>query len=108
MGFFSKIANGLKRTKEAFSKKIYELFKGRALDDDFYEELEMALISADVGVETASQAVEELKDRCFRKKIAKPEDAKSVFAEILKEMIDYEIPEYEPDEDSSRSKMNFQ
>ena len=95
MGFFSKIAEGLRRTKEAFSKKIYELFKGRALDDDFYDELEMALISADVGVETASRAVEELKDRCYQKRIAKPEDAKEVFSEILLEMIDYEIPEYE-------------
>ena len=95
MGFFSKIANGLKRTKEAFSKKIYELFKGRALDDEFYEELEMALIGADVGVETASQAVEELRERCYQKRIASAEDAKEVFAEILKEMIDYDVPEYE-------------
>ena len=95
MGNFSKIAAGLRRTKEAFSKKFYELFKGRALDDDFYDELEMALISSDVGVETASQVVEELKDRCYEKRISVPEDAKSVFADILQEMIDYEIPPYE-------------
>ena len=95
MGFFSKIANGLKKTKEAFSKKIYELFKGRALNDEFYEELEMALISADVGVDTASTAVEELRERCYQKRLSKTEDAKGVFAEILREMIDYDIPPYE-------------
>ena len=95
MGIFSKIAEGLKRTKENISKKFYVLFKGRKLDDDFYDELEMALISADVGVETASQIVEELKDRCYEKRISATEDAKDVFAEILQEMIDYEIPEYE-------------
>ena len=95
MGIFSKIAEGLKRTKENISKKFYLLFKGRKLDDDFYDELEMALISADVGVETASQIVEELKDRCYEKRISATEDAKDVFAEILQEMIDYEIPEYE-------------
>ena len=95
MGIFSKIASGLRRTKEAFSKKFYELFKGRALDDDFYDELEMALIASDVGVETASQVVEELRDRCYQNRISAPEDAKSVFAEILQEMIDYDIPEYE-------------
>ena len=95
MGIFSKIAAGLRRTKEAFSKKFYELFKGRALDDDFYDELEMALIASDVGVETASQVVEELRDRCYQNRISAPEDAKSVFAEILQEMIDYDIPEYE-------------
>ena len=95
MGFFGKIANGLKRTKEAFSKKIYELFKGRALNDEFYEELEMALISADVGVETAATAVEELRERCYKKRLSETEDAKGVFAEILQEMIDYEVPPYE-------------
>jgi len=95
MGIFSKIANGLKRTKEAFSKKIYELFKGRALNDEFYEELEMALISADVGVDTSAAAVEELRDRCYKSRIATPEDAKDIFADILREMIDYEIPPYE-------------
>ena len=77
MGFFSKIAQGLKRTKEAFSKKIYELFKGRALDDDFYEELEMALISADVGAETASQATEKLKERRDHPLKKTPKDRKT-------------------------------
>ena len=95
MGFFGKIADGLKRTKEAFSKKIYELFKGRALNDEFYEDLEMALISADVGVETAATAVEELRERCYEKRLSATEDAKGVFAEILQEMIDYEVPPYE-------------
>ena len=95
MGFFSKIAQGLRRTKEAFSKKIYELFKGRALDDDFYDDLEMALISADVGAETAHQATEELKERCYQNRVSSTEDAKGIFSDILLEMIDYEIPEYE-------------
>ena len=95
MGLFSKIAEGLKRTKENLSKKFYVLFKGRKLDDDFYDELEMALISADVGVETASQIVEELKDRCYEKRISETDDVKDIFSEILQEMIDYEVPEYE-------------
>ena len=95
MGIFSKIAEALRRTKEAISKKLYTLFKGRALNDEFYEELEMALIASDVGVETASQAVEELKERCYQKRVGSTEDAKDVFAEILQEIIDYDVPEYE-------------
>lgn len=94
MGFFNKIAEGLRKTKEALSKKLYELFKGNELNDEFYEELELALISADVGVTTAATAVEELKARAYQARLSSPEQAKSVFAAILKEMVDYEIPAY--------------
>ena len=36
MGFFEKLKAALRRTKEAFAKKMYELFSGRELDDAFY------------------------------------------------------------------------
>ena len=68
MGFFDKIKQGLKKTKENISKKIFEVFKAKALDEDFYEELETALISADMGVTATEQIIEELKDTVFRKK----------------------------------------
>ena len=69
MGFFEKLIKGLKRTKEAFSKKMYQLFAGRELNDEFYEELENTLISSDLGVEATEQILEEFKDACFKKKI---------------------------------------
>lgn len=94
MGFFSKIKEGLQKTKENISKKIFEAFKAKKLDDDFYEELEMALISADMGVTATEQIIEELKDSLFRKKITEPEKAKEELKRILIESIDYEIPEY--------------
>ena len=62
MGFFDKLLKGLKRTKEAFSKKIYQLFAGRELDDEFYEELENALITSDLGVEATEQIIADFKD----------------------------------------------
>mgnify|MGYP004647844477 CR=1 FL=1 len=95
MGFFAKIKEGLKKTKDNFSKKLYEVFQGRALDDDFYDELEMAMISSDMGVEASSTIIEELKDRAFKEKIKTTEDAKKLLKEIMVENIDYEIPEYE-------------
>ena len=67
MGFFDKIKQGLKKTKENISKKIFEVFKAKALDEDFYEELETALISADMGVTATEQIIEELKETVFRK-----------------------------------------
>lgn len=95
MGFFSKIKEGLKKTKDNFSKKLYSVFTGRRLDDEFYEDLEDALISADMGVTAASQIIEELKDRVYREKIREPEDARELLKEIMIESIDYEIPPYE-------------
>lgn len=95
MGIFSRIKEGLKRTKESFGKKIFELFKGRALDDDFYEELETTMISADMGVTATEQIIEELKDSVYRRKITDPEKAKAELKRIMLESIDYEIAEYD-------------
>lgn len=95
MGIFSRIKEGLKRTKESFGKKIFELFKGRALDEEFYDELETAMISADMGVTATEQIIEELKDSVYRRKITDTEKAKAELKRIMLESIDYEIPDYE-------------
>lgn len=94
MGIFSKISNGLKKTKENFSRKIYELFKGRAIDDDFYEELEMALISADVGFTATEMICDKLKEACYEKRLTDTSQAKDILKQIMISEIDYEIPEY--------------
>lgn len=95
MGIFSRIKEGLKRTKESFGRKLFELFKGKALDEDFYEELETAMISADMGVTATEQIIEELKDAVYKKKITDTEKAKAELKRIMLESIDYEIPPYE-------------
>lgn len=95
MGIFSKISNGLKKTKENFSRKIYELFRGRAIDDDFYEELEMALISADVGFTATEMICDKLKEACYEKRLTDTSQAKDILKQIMISEIDYEIPEYE-------------
>ena len=60
MGIFSKFFGALKKTKEAISKKISQIFVGE-LDDDFYEELEFILVSSDISVEASSEIVENVK-----------------------------------------------
>ena len=95
MGLFSRIKEGLKRTKESFGKKIFELFKARALDDEFYEELETAMISADMGVTATEAIIEELKDSVYRNKITDTARAKEELKRIMLESIDYEIAPYE-------------
>lgn len=95
MGFFQKIAQGIKKTKDAFSKKLFFAFSAKALDDEFYENLEEALLTADVGITATESIIEELKNRAFENKIKNPEDARALLKEIMIEDIDYDIPEYE-------------
>ena len=85
MGIFSKISNGLKKTKENFSRRIYELFKGRAIDDDFYDELEMALISADVGVTATEMIIDKLKDACYENRLKDTSEANKFFQILCKQ-----------------------
>ena len=95
MGLFQRIKEGLKKTKESFGKKIFELFKGRALDEEFYDELETAMIASDMGVIASENVIEELKDAAYNKKITDPEKARNELKRIMLESIDYEIPPYE-------------
>ena len=94
MGFFSKIKDGLKKTKESFGKKLYQVFQGRQLDDDFYDELEMAFISADMGVSASSDIIENLKDEVYERKVKTTEEAKEVLKEIMVDNISFDIPDY--------------
>ena len=95
MGIFSKLAQGLKKTKEVIAKKFYSLFTGRALDEEFFDDLENVLISSDLGVEATEQILERFKDECFERRISKAEDARELLKDIMVESIDYEVAPYE-------------
>ncbi len=95
MGFFQKIKDGIKKTKDAFSKKLFFAFSARSLDDEFYENLEEALLTADVGVTATENLIEELKDEIFKQKAKKPDEAKEILRRLMIEDIDFDIPEYE-------------
>ena len=87
MGFFDKIKAGLTRTKENIGHSFDQLFAGE-LDDDFYDELEEALILSDMGVETAMEAVEELRRRAKSEKIRDAEGGRECLRGILTEFLD--------------------
>ena len=88
MGFFEKLKEGLKKTKEAVFKQVTSLFsRYTVIDDDLYEELEEILITSDVGVGTTEQILEALQDTVRRDKITEPEQARIALMKILAEMI---------------------
>ena len=95
MGFFSKLKEGLKKTKDNIGKKIFAAFSGRALDDDFYEELEEAMLTADMGVTATEQILDEFKDEDYREKITDTEKAKNLLKRIMVDSISYDIPDYD-------------
>lgn len=88
MGFFDKLKNGLKKTKDALLKPVEQLFaSGGKVDDDFFEELTDLLIMADVGVETSEYITETLRERLKEKKIKECEPAHDEFRQILCELV---------------------
>lgn len=95
MGFFQKILDGVKKTKDNFQKKLFYAFSAKELDDEFYDNLEEALLAADMGITATESVIEELKDEVFQNKVKVPEDAKGLLRQILIDDIDFEIDEYE-------------
>ncbi|MCL2817316.1 MAG: signal recognition particle receptor subunit alpha, partial [Clostridiales bacterium] len=69
MGFFDKLRAGLAKTKENFTAKIAGVFSRSRIDAELYDELEEALIQADVGVDTACFLVERLRQRVKKEQI---------------------------------------
>lgn len=94
MSLFSKIKDGLKKTKDSISKKFFEIFKAKDLDEDFYEELEFALISSDMGVTATEEIIKELKEQIYINRITQPAKAKQLLKQIMLDSIDYEIQDY--------------
>ncbi len=84
MGFFEKIKQGLKRTKESIGEGLNGLFATfRKVDEDLLEELEELLILADVGPETTGKIIEELRNRAKKENIDSAHRLKEVLEEIL-------------------------
>ncbi|HRU84263.1 MAG: signal recognition particle-docking protein FtsY [Christensenellales bacterium] len=94
MSIFKKIADALKKTRDNLSQKLYMVFSARKLDEDFYSELEFALISADIGPDTVATIIEEFKKEIFNRRLKEPAEAKELLKEIMLSEIDFEIEEY--------------
>ncbi len=96
MGFFAKLKEKLRKTKEAIAYKLNKLFTGGVLNEDFYEELEMALISSDIGTETVTQLMDDLRDVIDEKHIRDTASVKEELKELMVEILDRNcMPEYE-------------
>jgi len=85
MGFFEKIKKGLTKTRNAISG----LFAGDyEVDDEFYDEQEERLILADLGVDIATRAVEQLRKDAYEKMLTTPDRVRAGLADILTDILD--------------------
>ncbi len=87
-GFFARLRDGLGKTRTSISDKVGEVFKNfKKIDEEFYEELEEALILADIGANTSIEIVGRLKERVKEKKIHEEEDVKRELRDIVAEIL---------------------
>lgn len=73
-GLFSRLKSGLSKTRSSLSDGVANVFLGKkTIDDELFEDLEMLLLTADIGVETTQKIVDDLTQRASRKELADPE-----------------------------------
>ena len=88
MNIFSKIAAGLKKTKDSMMGKLETLMNSfTKIDEEFFEELEELLITCDIGVETSLEICAELRKKVKEKGITDPALIKDELKEIIAEML---------------------
>ena len=93
MGFFEKLKSGLQKTKNALFGKIDNLLKNFVrIDEDFLDELEELMITADVGVETTEEILDTLREKIRDGRIKEPDDVRAALREIVRDL----IGEHEP------------
>ena len=89
MGFFDKLRQGLNKTKESINEKINDVFSNfRKVDEGFLNELEEALIMSDIGIETSTKIISNLRERMKKEKIEDQEQVKEALREEIEKIME--------------------
>lgn len=91
MGFFKKLFSGLKKTASAVTNGIASIFT-KTFDDDFYDDLETVLISADIGVAATEKIIADIKQTVKTEKIKTEDELKQRLAQSIAEILQDEPP----------------
>lgn len=87
MGFFSKISEGLKKTRDSLGQLFDGVFSGGSVSDELFDDLEEALVLGDTGAATAAAICEELRKRVKKDEVTDPEKVREMLAEVIAEML---------------------
>lgn len=95
-GFFSRLKEGLNKTRDNIVAGIDAVFYGASeIDDDFYEELEEILIMGDIGVNATNDIIERMKDEVKKRHLRHPYECKELLVESIKEQMRVEETAYD-------------
>lgn len=87
LGFFSKISEGLKKTRDSLGQLFDGVFSGGSVNDELFDDLEEALVLGDTGASTAAAICEELRKRVKKDGVTDPERVREMLAEVIAEML---------------------
>ena len=95
-GFFSRLKEGLNKTRDNIVAGIDAVFYGASgIDDDFFEELEEILIMGDIGVNATNDIIERMKDEVKKRHLRHPSECKELLVESIKEQMRVEETAYD-------------
>ncbi len=95
-GFFGRLVQGLTKTRDNIVNSIDNIFSGfSSIDEDFYEELEEVLIMGDLGINTTTSIMENLRQKVKEEKIKDPAECKALLINSIKEQMDLGENAYE-------------
>ncbi|MFI3212826.1 MAG: signal recognition particle-docking protein FtsY [Eubacteriales bacterium] len=87
-GFFSRLKDGLSKTRDNIVNSMDQVFYDAAcIDDDFYEEIEEILVMGDVGIKATSEIITNLQKKVKENKIKNPIDCKQLLIQGIKEQM---------------------
>lgn len=95
-GFFGRLVEGLTKTRNSIVSGIDSIFSGfSAIDDDFYEEIEEILIMGDLGIQTTTAIMEDLREKVKTQHIKEPSECKALLIESIKNQMNLGENAYE-------------
>ncbi len=87
--FFSRLKKGLTKTRDNISGKIDDILASyQKVDEELFEDIEDTLISADIGVDSTMQIIDELTEKVKHDRIKDPKEVKSILIDIMKEKLE--------------------
>ncbi len=93
LSLFQRLTERLARTRESFTERIDELFRGKKqIDAELFEELEEILVTADLGIATAMELLEHARKRVKRDSLSDPQQLKAIIKEDLKAYMSIAAP----------------
>ena len=88
LGFFARLKQGLSKTRKNLGGGLFDLFRGKQIDDELFEELETHLLLADIGVETTMKIIDSLTQSASRKQLKNAEALYELLKIELKKIIE--------------------